>query len=162
MAAVTRCGSRTAPAAATTTAKIAEGKTPKEALRALKRRISDASGPPWPPTPRARGRGDGSVAEGGSGRATGERLCRQRGRLTPRDTGSSAKPLPNPTEGYDQQAKPGTNDGENTGDRPKTCLTTKEDSFWPAPRWEPMLLLGVDTQNGEDRYRVVVRRARGV
>ena len=30
------------------------------------------------------------------GRATGERLCLQRGRLTPPDTGSSGKPLPGP------------------------------------------------------------------
>jgi transposase len=41
------------------------------------------------------------ASKGGSGRATGERLCRQRGRLTPRDTGSSAQPLPDPNEGYD-------------------------------------------------------------
>jgi hypothetical protein len=32
------------------------------------------------------------------GRATGERLCRQRGRLTPRNTGSSARPLLTPTK----------------------------------------------------------------
>jgi len=60
--------------------KLAEGKTHKEALRCLKRRISDtiysrlqadAGEPPNRPG-------------GGSGRATGERLCRQRGRLTPR------------------------------------------------------------------------------
>ena len=59
--------------------KIAEGKTPKEALRALKRQISDAiykhlkadaAAPPQPVRP-------------GPGRATGERLCCQRG-PTPR------------------------------------------------------------------------------
>ena len=33
--------------------KIAEGKKPKEALRALKRRIATPSGLPWLPTPHA-------------------------------------------------------------------------------------------------------------
>jgi transposase len=59
--------------------KVAEGKTHKEALRALKRRISDAiyaalaadAGAPRPPAPEP-------------GRATGEPLCIQGGRLTPR------------------------------------------------------------------------------
>ena len=59
--------------------KIAEGKTPKEALRALKRQVSDAI--------YARLQADArraAAASQGPGRATGERLCRQRGRLTPR------------------------------------------------------------------------------
>ena len=60
--------------------------------------------------PTRRSRDDRVPAEGGPGRATGERLCRQRGRLTPRNTGSSAKPLPNPTEGYDHQDEVATHD----------------------------------------------------
>lgn len=68
--------------------------------------------------------------EGGLGRATGERLCRQRGRLTPRDAGSSAKPLPNPTQGYDDDAA--ADDAANVSDHPKNCLT-KEDSFRTPP-----------------------------
>ena len=75
--------------------------------------------------------------EGGLGRATGERLCRQRGRLTPRDAGSSAKPLPNPTQGYDDEAAPATDGDTNVSDRPKNCLTNKEDSFCASARPHP-------------------------
>ncbi len=39
------------------------------------------------------------------GRANGERLCLQRGRLTPRDAGSSDEPLPGPRPGYDRHAQ---------------------------------------------------------
>ena len=60
--------------------KIAEGKTPKEALRALKRQISDAIYKHLQGRRRPRRRS----RRPGPGRATGERLCRQRGRLTPR------------------------------------------------------------------------------
>jgi hypothetical protein len=67
--------------------------------------------------------------QGGPGRATGERLCRQRGRLTPRDAGSSAKPLPNPHQGYDHPNDSATRAVENASNRPKNCLTTKEDSI---------------------------------
>ena len=71
--------------------KIAEGMTGKCALRALKRKISDAL--------YARMIADAPTTSGeGPGRAIGERLCIQRGRLTPRNTGSSDKPLP----GHDQ------------------------------------------------------------
>jgi hypothetical protein len=59
--------------------KRAQGKTPKEALRALKRQISDATCKCLK-TDAAHRRSQRS----GPGRATGERLCRQRGRLTPR------------------------------------------------------------------------------
>ena len=71
----------------------------------------------------------GVSAENGLGRATGERLCRQRGRLTPRYTGSSAKPLPNPTEGYDHQASP----------------TSRNSTVSPfenlAPAWRPLITI---------------------
>ena len=75
--------------------KIAEGKTPKEALRALKRQISDAIYP--------RLQADARRAAGqhcGPGRATGERLCLQRGRLTPRTPAlraSHSRTCPHPT-----------------------------------------------------------------
>ena len=59
--------------------KIAEGKTPKEALRALKRQVSDALYQRM----KADARHPGASAHG-PGRAPGERLCRQRGRLAPR------------------------------------------------------------------------------
>ena len=59
--------------------KIAEGQSGKEAIRALKRRISDAL--------YTRLRHDAEQTarlDGGPGRANGERLCRLRGRLPPR------------------------------------------------------------------------------
>ena len=58
--------------------KIAEGKTSKEALRALKRQVSDAL--------YKRMKADAAPRRRhcGPGRAPGERLCRQRGRLAPR------------------------------------------------------------------------------
>src|SRR4051794_34432574 len=68
------------------------------------------------------------AGEGGLGRATGERLCRQRGRLSPRYTGSAAKPLPNPIEGYDQD-EVATRDGEDASQDPESSPTNKEDSI---------------------------------
>jgi hypothetical protein len=82
-------------------------------------------------------------AESRPGRATGERLCRQRGRLTPRYTGSSAKPLPNPTEGYDHQDDAATHDTENASEDPKDYLTNKEDSIGVGP-W----MVGADAATG--------------
>ena len=87
MAAVTQIRYRGTEGRAYYDKKIAEGMTGKSALRALKRKISDAlytrmindARPP---------------ASQGPGRANGERLCIQRGRLTPRNAGSSDKPLP--------------------------------------------------------------------
>jgi len=51
-----------------------------------------------------------------SGRARGERLCRQRGRLTPQDAGSSARPLPD--QGPPHAYRPGK--GITTPHRPHT------------------------------------------
>ena len=69
--------------------------------------------------------------EDGSGRAPRERLCRQRGRLTPRNTGSSAKPLPNPIEDYDHEpALAAGGDSINHHGHTKNCLTNKEGSIW--------------------------------
>ena len=79
MAAVTQIRHRHSPGRAYYDRKIAEGNTGKEAMRALKRRISDAI--------YSRLRDDAASRTtdvDGPGRATGERLCSQRGRLTPR------------------------------------------------------------------------------
>ncbi len=76
--------------------KLAEGKTGKEALRSLKRRISDALYARLLEDARR-----GRRPRERSGRAHGERLCIQRGRLTPRDTDSSEKPLPDHHQAYD-------------------------------------------------------------
>ena len=81
MAAVTqiRTGSP-ARAVPTTSGKVAAGKTHKEALRALKRRISDAIYAALA----ADAREAAATCSKGPGRATGEPLCLQGGRLTPR------------------------------------------------------------------------------
>ena len=81
MAAITQIRHKHSDGRAYYEKKLAEGKTHKEALRSLKRKISDAifarllgRRPPG----RDSGQGEGP------GRAPGERLCIQRGRLTPR------------------------------------------------------------------------------
>ena len=70
--------------------KLAEDKTGKEALRALKKTHQRL------PLRRHGGRRRQGQGPGWwrPGRANGERLSCLRGRLTPRETGSSAKPLP--------------------------------------------------------------------
>jgi transposase len=73
MAAVTQISHRHSEGRAYYDRKLAEGKTPKEALRSLKRQVSDAIF--------ARLQADARAGE--PGRATGERLHHQRGRLTP-------------------------------------------------------------------------------
>ena len=109
--------------------KVAEGKVHKEALRALKRRISDAlfaamvaRRPARTPT-REPGRRPG--------RAKGERLCSLRGRLTPRSTGSSARPLPGQLQGYASPARGGAD--RHPWEAEKSLpglLTYKEGSLW--------------------------------
>jgi hypothetical protein len=117
-------GSATAPDAATTTARSPRARHRKKRYAPSSAASATPSGPPWSPTPDAPPPRPWPRRRAREG--NGERLCRQRGRLTPRNTGSSAKPLPNPQEGYDHQAQPGTQDRRN---RPKNCLTNKEDSF---------------------------------
>ena len=78
--------------------KIAEGKTTKEALRALKRRISDAVYRHARRRHRDRSRSRAQRAREGN---QGTTLSPARPAHTP-NTGSSAKPLPNPTPPYDQ------------------------------------------------------------
>jgi Transposase IS116/IS110/IS902 family len=82
MAAITQIRKKHSQGRAYYDKKLAEGKTPKEALRALKRQVSNASSPacrPMPGAPQpAREAREGSR----------ERLCRQRGRPV-RDQGPS-------------------------------------------------------------------------
>ena len=73
--------------------KRAEGMGRKAALRALKRKISDAI--------YNRLVADSRSRREGPGRANGERLCIQRDRLTPQDASSSEKPLPGHRQAYD-------------------------------------------------------------
>ena len=81
MAAVTQIRYRHSDGRAYDDRKLAEGKTPKDALRCLKRRVSDAI---YARLQADCAPGRRSCQDQGPGRATGERLCRQRGRLTPR------------------------------------------------------------------------------
>jgi transposase len=78
MAAVTQIGHRHGQARAYDDKKLAEGKTPTEALRALKRQISNAIFA-WLQNDARRA----AARARGPGRATGERLCSLRGRITP-------------------------------------------------------------------------------
>ena len=80
MAAITQIRHKHSQGRAYYERKLAEGKTHKEALRCLKRRISDAIyAAPGGRRPAGR-----SHPPQGPGRATGEPLCLQGGRLTPR------------------------------------------------------------------------------
>jgi transposase len=78
MAAVTQIRHRHIDGRAYYDKKVAEGKTHKEALRCLKRRISDAI------FARLQADARRTAPAARAGWATGERLCRQRGRLSPR------------------------------------------------------------------------------
>jgi transposase len=80
MAAVTQVAHRHSEGRAYYERKIKEGKTNKEALRCLKRRISDAIFAHLV----ADAKRKTQSGQAGPGRAKGERLCLQRGRLTPR------------------------------------------------------------------------------
>ena len=95
MAAITQLRHKHSEGRAYYEKKLAEGKTHKEALRSLKRKISDAIFAASRPTP-ARLQRPGP----GPGRAPGERLCIQHGRLTPQ-TPLSDKPLPDLAPAYD-------------------------------------------------------------
>ena len=97
MAAVTQVRHRHSEGRAYYDQKVAEGKTGKEALRALKRRISDALFAAM--VADARRDRQAEVRRRWPGRANGERLSSLRGRLSPRETGSSAKPLPGQAQG---------------------------------------------------------------
>jgi transposase len=78
MAAVTQIRHRHSQGRAYYDKKLAEGKTPKEALRALKRQVSNAIFACLQADARR-----AAARAGGPGRAAGERLCSQRGRLAP-------------------------------------------------------------------------------
>ncbi len=80
MAAVTQISHRHSDGRAYYKRKLAEGKAPKEALRSLKRRVSDAI---FARLEADAHRAAARLAPKEPGRAMGERLSRQRGRLTP-------------------------------------------------------------------------------
>ena len=122
MAAVTQIRHRHSDGRAYYDRKLAEGKTRKEALRSLKRRVSDAIYARLQADAR---RAAAFARTSGPGRATGERLCRQRGRLTPRKPAlrpshSRARHHPT-TPGRTRTHPSGTSPKEN----PERLLTTK-------------------------------------
>ena len=100
MAAITQIRHRHSDGRAYYDRKLAEGKTPKEALRSLKRRISDAIYARLQADARQSRRAPGPRAREGN---RGTTLSPARPAHTP-NTGSSAKPLPDPTPPYDPPA----------------------------------------------------------
>ena len=98
MAAITQIRYRHSDGRAYYDRKLAEGKTHKEALRSLKRRISDAIYRP-PPGRRPASRRGGQDQRAREGKR-GTTLSPARPAHTP-STGSSAKPLPDPNPPYD-------------------------------------------------------------
>src|SRR4051794_22293836 len=114
---LSRRGNRTlnhARRAATTTARLAKARPPKKRCGHSKphqRRSLGRHGGRRP----TRSDGHDKGVEGGPGGATGNRLCRQRGGLTPKDA-SSPKPLPKPNESYDRNRQRTT--PRHTNDHP--------------------------------------------
>jgi transposase len=96
MAAVTQIRHRHSDGRAYYDRRIAEGKTPKEALRALKRRVSDALYCQLQAGARP---ADATPGQGAREGNRGTTLSPARPALTP-GTGSSAKPLPDPQPPY--------------------------------------------------------------
>jgi transposase len=88
IAAITQIRFTHSPGRAFFERKVTEGKTKKEAVRALKRRIADAVYRQLHRRPDT----------DGPGRATGDGSAIQRGRLYTPTTGSSDQPLPGPNQ----------------------------------------------------------------
>jgi hypothetical protein len=74
-------------------------------------------------------RREDEARESGPGGHTGNVFCIQRGRLTPRNTGSSEKPLPDRHQAYDDRVNrsPGST-SDHQESLPPGLLTNKEDS----------------------------------
>ena len=130
MAAITQIRHRHSDGRAYYDRKLAEGKTPKEALRSLKRRVSDAIF--------ARLQADArQAAAAASVRARegnrGTTLTPARPAHTP-STGSSAKPLPGPTAAYDARADTQTPVRRQHRRKPGKTLDNKEASIWRGQR----------------------------
>ena len=121
MAAVTQISHRGSQGRAYYDKKIAQGKTPKEALRALKRKVSDAF--------YKRLKADAARVAGGPREGTGERLRRQRGRrITPADRlFGQATPGPEPT--IRSRTRPGRRQRHAPRKRPATPLDAKRSSI---------------------------------
>ena len=103
IAAVTQISHHHSPGRAYYERKLAEGQTPKEALRSLKRRLSDVIFARLQAEARRTAASPGKRAREGT---WGTTLSPARPAHTP-GIGSSAKPLPDPLQPYDRQPQPG-------------------------------------------------------
>ena len=120
MAAVTQIRNRGTAGRAYYDRKRAEGMTGKCALRALKRKISDAIYHRLVRDTRQQMRSKTKDPEGNR-----ERLCIQRGRLTPRTTSPSEKPLPGRRQPYDPPASTTASQARSTNQDRSTRLLTQ-------------------------------------
>ncbi|MGH9182384.1 MAG: hypothetical protein ACRDZ9_00920, partial [Acidimicrobiales bacterium] len=69
-----------------------------------------------------------------------------------RDTGSSTKPLPNPTQGYDQHAAASHVISGDLDEIAKNCLTNKEESIGDSAYvLDPSRLVVTDALRGCDQ-----------
>jgi transposase IS116/IS110/IS902 family protein len=129
MAAVTQIRHRHTGGRAYFDRKLTEGKTRKEALRSLKRRISDALLPASKPTPAKPQEPSAWAREGNRGTT----LSPARPAHTP-STGSSDKPLPDPIPHYGPGPipRPGRQD-HTRRERPTGPLDNKEALIWMRP-----------------------------
>jgi len=140
MAAIVQIRHRTSPGRAYYDRKVAEGKTHKEALRCLKRRVSDAIYDRLVEDARRAGR---PVPEGPGGQAGNDSVSSATG-SRPRNTGSSDEPLPDPPQPYvpsrTEASEAGSGEDEinhlhrrgGEESRSKSFLTYKEDSLLSA------------------------------
>ena len=104
---------------------LAEGKTPKEALRCLKRRVSDAIYSHLQADAR---RATAAARMRGPGGQPGNDSVASAAGYTPH-TGSSAKPLPSPAPPYDPRADTHLPVRQRLPRKPRKALDDKEASF---------------------------------
>ncbi|MDP9442915.1 MAG: hypothetical protein M3P83_00615 [Actinomycetota bacterium] len=129
MAAVTQIRFYHSPGRGYYDGKIAEGKTPKESMRALKRRISDALWGAMVADARRAAATTAAAAKAGPGGQPGNDSVTSAAGSHPETPALRPKPLPNPDQGYDHQASPASRVEDAGQDGPKKRLTTKEDSI---------------------------------
>ena len=110
--------------------KIAEGKTPKEALHALKRRVSDAL---YARLVRDARRADKAAEKGPGGQPGNDSVACAAG-SHPETTALRPSHFPDPHSGYDDPPERTTKlPVGDLEDGPNSLLTNKEDSFWSSP-----------------------------
>ena len=139
MAAVTQIRHRHSDGRTYYDTQLAEGKTHKEALRCLKRRISDAIYARLQADAR---RAAGTPATRAREGNRGTTLTPARPAHTPQ-TSSSDKPLPSPVPPYDPPPCAGEQRRNRPQRRPPKPLDSKEVSIWPASSRLAWLITGL-------------------